>query len=316
MKKSEFILSFVGHLLDAKNQQLSMDKIKEFYPKARSSFFRNISEITNFMMPSGEPLFVKFEEGEKSYIKVNNKFTIKFIPDGEKNIFDLQNLMKVGSLLDHSLIKEVLKELKDIYQINGKSKVLNQKFYHHSRLETHHDLDIYREIVSALLGNNIVNFTYNDKEYFDYKLLSLCQYRDAIYLNAYTGEFHLAGVKTFKLVRFESFEITQGKFTYPSCWDVEKYYQNRDLVDEKRSHAVFRVFRESRKQIREKTFFNKIEVSSNDLYDEYRVSYSNSHELLGQLFVYAQDIEIIEDDELKEAFLEKAQKAIEQNLVS
>ena len=250
MKKSEFILSFVGHLLDAKNQQLSMDKIKEFYPKARSSFFRSISEITNFMMPSGEPLFVKFEEGEKSYIKVNNKFTIKFIPDGEKNIFDLQNLMKVGSLLDHSLIKEVLKELKDIY------------------------------------------------------------------LNAYTGEFHLAGVKTFKLVRFESFEITQGKFTYPSCWDVEKYYQNRDLVDEKRSHAVFRVFRESRKQIREKTFFNKIEVSSNDIYDEYRVSYSNSHELLGQLFVYAQDIEIIEDDELKEAFLEKAQKAIEQNLVS
>ena len=232
MKKSEFILSFVGHLLDAKNQQLSMEKIKDLYPKARSSFFRNISEITNFMMPSGELLFVKFEEGEKSYIKVNNKFTTKFIPDGEKNIFDLQNLMKVGTLLDHSLMKEVLKELKDIYQINGKSKVLSQKFYHHNRLETHHDLEIYREIVSALLSNNIVNFTYNDKEYFDYKLLSLCQYRDAIYLNAYTGDFHLAGVKTFKLVRFDSFESTEEKFIYPSCWDVEKYYQHRDLVDE------------------------------------------------------------------------------------
>lgn len=316
MKKAEFILSFVGHLLEAKNQQLSIEKVKELYPKARSSFFRNISEITNFMMPSGESLFIKFEDGDKTYIKINNKFTTKLIPDGEKNVFDLQNFIKVGSLLDRTLMKEVLSDLKSIYQINGKGKELDQKFFHHSRLETHHDSGLYREIVNALLGNIVIDFIYNDKEYFGYKFLSLCQYRDAIYVNAFKGEFNFNSVKTFKLIRFKSISMTSEKFKYPAKWDVQKYYENRDLVSGKRSKAVFRVFRESRKQIKEKSFFNKVEVKSNDLFDEYRVSYSNPNELLGQLFVYAQDVEIIDCDELKEAFLEKAKKAIEQNVAS
>ena len=40
------------------------------------------------------------------------------------------------------------------------------------------------------------------------------------------------------------------------------------------------------------------------------------HEFLGQLFVYAQDIEIVDDEELTKAFVEKAQTGLLRNVVS
>lgn len=50
-------------------------------------------------------------------------------------------------------------------------------------------------------------------------------------------------------------------------------------------------------------------------YDQYQAKYSNIEEFLGQLFVYAQDIEIIASSKLKEKFQEKAVLAISRNTV-
>lgn len=315
MKKAEFIMTLLGNLIQAKGNKLSIEKVKELFPKARSSYFRNVSELLSFSMPNGEPLLRKIKEDEIEYIAINKSFSKDYIPDGEDNIFNLQALLKIGHLLDNSLVDEALKDIKDIYHINGKAKEINEKFYHLSRLSTVNDRDIYSSLLTALLKNYKVNFEYNSKSYEGYHLLSLCQYRDSLYVLAFEKKYSLSKVKTFKLSRFKAVTILEETFEYPSKWNVEDYFnKSSGIITGTENEAQIRVYRESRKQISERDFFNKALTESNDLYDEYVLSYSSTNEFLGQLFVYAQDIEIIGPSSLKDKFINKANNAIELNI--
>ena len=311
MKKTEFIMTLVGHILQDKKNRISVTKLKELFPKGRSSYFRNISEIISFTMPNGEPLFFKSFDCEIEYLNLNKSFLKDYIPDGEENIFSLSALIKIGHLLDNSLMNSVLHDLKNIYQINGKGKELNEKVFYLSKTVTLNDSDIYRSIINSLIGNKTICFKYNNKSYTDYKLLSLCVYRDALYVLAFKDKFSLDAIKTFKITRFESITSIGDTFEYPSEWDVSNYYNGTSgIIRGEINNSVIRVYRESRKQISEKDFFDKAKIESNDLYDEYKLSYTNEDEFLGQLFVYAQDINIVEPQDLKEKFIEKAKQAL------
>lgn len=311
MKKTEFIMTLFGHLLEAKGNKITMQKVKDLFPKARSSYFRNVSEILNFMMPSGEPLLKKIKEEDQEFLVFNKAFTKEYIPEGEENIFNLQALTKLGQLLDNTQMNESLKDLKDIYQINGRAREINEKFFHLTKLSTISDKLVYKDIVNALLKNNVVNFKYNSKAYLGYHFLSICQYRDSLYVLAFKDSFSLSKVKTFKMNRFESVEILENTFSYPSKWNVEEYFKSSSgIITGQDCVAKIRVYRESRKHIQERSFFNKEQVESNDLFDEYDLVYTSVDEFLGQLFVYAQDVEILSPISLKEAFMEKAEQAL------
>ena len=78
--------------------------------------------------------------------------------------------------------------------------------------------------------------------------------------------------------------------------------------------AEIKIYGYSRELILEKDFFNGKMIGQNQEYDHYEIKYTNVQEFLGQLFVYAQDIEILSPESLQDAFLEKAEKAISKNM--
>ncbi|OUR95737.1 hypothetical protein A9Q84_14645 [Halobacteriovorax marinus] len=314
MKKADFLLTLLGSLLQEKKTRLSIDRAKDLFPKARSSYFRNMKEVLEFTMPGGQPLFRRFTEDEIEFISLNKSFIKEYIPEGEDNIFNLQALMKAGRLMDNSLMKTVLSDIKDFYQINGKAKEINEKFYLLSHLDSLSEDEIYSDLLASLLNNKMINFNYSEKSYEGYSPLSICQHRDALYLLAFKGTFSKDNIKTFKLSRFESVEITDSVFKYPGKWNVENYFENSSgIISGEKNVACIRVYRESRRLIKEKSYFNKTLIENNDLYDEYELVFSSSDEFLGQLFVYAQDIEIVSPTDLKEDFINKAKQALSVN---
>jgi predicted DNA-binding transcriptional regulator YafY len=311
MTKSDFIMTLCGSLIGAKGNRLTLSNVKELFPKARSTYFNNIKKLLEFTMPSGDFLFIKYTESEVEYLGLNKSFTKSYIPEGVDNIYHLEALIKIGRLLDNTLMKGALKDIKDTYQINGKGRELNEKFHLLTRVESNCDQGIYKDLITALIKNLVINFKYNEKSYSDYKPLSICQHRDALYLIAFMGPYKLENIKTFKLTRFKEVTITDLVFNYPAKWNVEKYFEKSSgLITGSTSKAVLRVFKESRLHIKEKSFFNKVLKESTETYDEYDLTYSNTDEFLGQLFTYAQDILILGPPELKEKFIEKAKQAL------
>ena len=65
--------------------------------------------------------------------------------------------------------------------------------------------------------------------------------------------------------------------------------------------------------IEEREFFDKVFLNQTHDYDEYQLTYTHHSEFIGQLFVYAQDIEIIFPESLKLEFINKAIAALELN---
>jgi hypothetical protein len=63
----------------------------------------------------------------------------------------------------------------------------------------------------------------------------------------------------------------------------------------------------------EKEFFKGALVNRDVEFDTYLCIYTNSAEFLGQIFVYAQDVEIVDDEELREEFVEKAMAGLGRN---
>jgi hypothetical protein len=73
------------------------------------------------------------------------------------------------------------------------------------------------------------------------------------------------------------------------------------------------VFGDSRIVFKEKRFFNNTLILSEEHFDTYQLTCTSINEFLGQLFIYAQDIEIVNNEMLRLKFLEKAEQAIVRN---
>ena len=96
------------------------------------------------------------------------------------------------------------------------------------------------------------------------------------------------------------------------CFDYIFVYQSVCLKLNKSIIALFLVIDFSW-YFSEKSFFEADLVQQTDDYDQYQINYSGQEELLGQLFVYAEDIEILSPEHLKDAFFEKANNALVRN---
>ena len=125
-----------------------------------------------------------------------------------------------------------------------------------------------------------------------------------------------ANLRNYKISRVTRVQETTNKFRYPNgaTWNPVEHFKNSSgiIVDTPQS-AIFRVFGHSKNIIAEKNFYNSLLMHSCAEYDEYQCNYTNKEEFVGALFVYGQDIEIIESKALRDFFIEKAQEALSRN---
>lgn len=202
--------------------------------------------------------------------------------------------------------------------IENDIKNLDRKFIYHSTVKAKnaHEKHIVTEIImKALIGNKKLFITYNGQFASIYPL-TLCQYRDELYLFAYKNEIHPDQLRKYKISRIEKTEESNELFRYPlkNKWDPKEYLKNSSgIVVNKVQSAIFRVYGLSRGIIIDKHFMNSTLVTSTSEYDEYECNYTNIEEFVGSLFIYGQDIEIVSDQKLKNFFVEKAQSIISRN---
>lgn len=288
-------------------------KIKEL-ASSRATFYRDIKIIDEALTPFGETFFRKIDDKGREAYTLNRELLKYHLSESVDSIFNLGALIKLGTLLDTTGIEYDLSEVKAMANINGKAKELEKKFYNLSRLQSNHTQDSYKKVINALLKNHILSFTYNQKRYSKVFPLSLVQYRDGLYLIGMKNEINAEAIRLFKMARFNEVTVTKGCFTYPLSWSPEAYFKDSSgIIVGSELKACIRVYGESRLHIREREFFGKELLSHEVEYDEYELTYSKDDELLGQLFVYAQDVEIIAPQELKESFIKKARLAIALN---
>ncbi|MCT4642655.1 MAG: WYL domain-containing protein [Bacteriovoracaceae bacterium] len=242
-----------------------------------------------------------------------------FYPTHLESAYYLEAYQKLGSLLDHKNLQQDIKDLKnEVFNINGKAEKMSRMFYYITRTGSKNDsqdLEHQAIIVQALIENKILNLQYNDKSY---KVLPLCisQYRDSLYLIGYKNKKDVNNIRTFKFKRISDADITMESFEYPKAkdWNPKEFYDSSSgIITGDSQKCTIRVYGNSKKQISEKVFFNSTLSKSTNEYDEYVINYTNSDELLGQIFVYAQDIEIVDCDITRQKFLDKAKEAIFRN---
>jgi predicted DNA-binding transcriptional regulator YafY len=320
MKKSEIILQTVLNILHSPRQQISENELKKLFGKSKSTFYRYVDELTKFELVDGEPALRKIKEDDSFIYTLNKNMFKYFIPEHLETGFYMEAYKKLGSMLENPQFAEDVDYLKkEILQLNGRGEQLERKFYYLSKVssnETKPDCTNQADSVRALIDNQVISLFYNNKKYDPVYPLALCQYRDSLYLIAYKEKEKPENIRKFKLNRIQSIEVLEDKFFYPprDVWNPENYFKDSSgIITDKPVRCEIKVYGHSRGLIAEKDFFGSKLLDSSEHYDRYELCYSNVQEFLGQAFIYAQDIEIVGPDDLRDEFVNKALGAIKRN---
>lgn len=321
MTKTAQFLLVLHHVATSPNRCLPVERLRSLLgdpPKA--TWHRLIKELTE---GTGDvpALLMKTvnQETEGVFYCVNHRGWQAFLDAHEEGRFLLECYRQVGQLLDSDFTNMVF----EIPDINRKHiNRIDRKFLHLVKVKAQKSdssKKILNTIIEALITEKQLELTY-DGGLRTFRPYTLCQHRDELYLMGYRikdgGQLEK---RTYKIGRITSAKVLDRKFPYPSKneWDPMKEYESSSgLVLGPQKKVQVRVYGLSRKVIAEKDFFNGELINRDRDYDTYLMNYTNVHEFLGQLFVYAQDIEIVDDEGLKEAFIEKAQAGLLRNHAS
>ena len=247
---------------------------------------------------------------------VNIRGWQSFIDAHEEGKFLLECYRQIGHLLQSDFTNMVF----DIPDLNKKQiNKIERKFLHLVKVKAHKTNSsklILNSVIEALIREKLLEITY-DGGLRTVRPLTLCQHRDELYLMCYRQKDGMEWEKrTYKLARMSGVKVLDRKFPYPakSEWDPLKEYESSSgLVLGPARKVQIRVYGHSRKILSEKEFFGGELINSDKDFDTYLCTYTNSDEFLGQLFVYAQDVEIVDDSELLKEFIYKAQSALIRN---
>lgn len=318
MTKNEKILEIFAIVLNSPFNKISIDELS-CLAGSKATKYRFINELTSYTLEN-DPLFYKIQEGNRDFLVLNKSILKHYSPEHLDTAFFLEAYMKLGHQLTSYGLKQDIKELKnDVFCLNGESEALSRKFYYLDNVNrsSFSNEFVLSTLITALTTNYKVCVSYKNSEEIELYPLSLIQYRDALYIIFSKDEtFTQDALRTYKLDRIKSISKTDKKFKYPNnkSWNPENLFKNTSgIIFGDQEEAIIKVFENSRKSISEKVFFNKEALKSTHSYDEYKIKYSNIDELLGQLFVYAQDIEIVSPTSLAEEFIIKAEMAISRN---
>ena len=258
----------------------------------------------------------KAPDSEEKFFCVNTNGWQAFIDAHEEGKFLLECYRQVGHLLQ-SDFSDMVFELTDVdRKMVGR---LNRKFLHLVKVQAFKTAQSKKNldaIIHALIGEKMIEITY-DGGLKTVRPLTLCQHRDDLYLMCYRQKDGSEWEKrTYKISRITGIRTLDKKFPYPSKtdWDpLNEYQHSSGLVLGEAKRVQIKVFGHSRKIVAEKEFFNGELINREADFDVYSCVYTNHHEFLGQIFVYAQDVEIVDDETLRAQFVEKAREALYRN---
>lgn len=317
--KTTVIVKIIFEAIKNPRHRLSFDAIKEIVGEASDRSINRYVQLLTSVTFEMDPMFMKIKDGDTKYLQMTDSF-IKATPSEAEIFFMFEIFQKLGHLIRSKKFETELAHIKE-----GEKDALgietlvqyNRKFFYLAPIKeilSNEYINNLDKIMCALLDNRTLEIVYN-KEVRTIKPLTLCQYRDALYLIAYSDRFSKERIRSFRIKRIE--EIILGDvFHYPSpaLWSPEKFFKSSSgIMLEKLESAKIRVFGVSRTIFKDKSFFESKLLEESQSYDLYEMTFSNDDEFIGQLFVYAQDIEIIEPTHLKDEFLKKAHSAIKRN---
>ena len=306
------------HVATSPTRCLTSDRLKSLLGNPpKSTWHRLIKELTEGSADVPALLMeTKDRESGETLYCVNIRGWQSFMDAHEEGKFLLECYRQIGHLLESDFTNMVF-EIPDLdkKQLNR----IERKFLHLVKVKAHTTNSskmILNSVIEALIREKQMELTY-DGGLRVVRPLTLCQHRDELYLMCYRmkdgGEWER---RTYKLSRITGIKVLDRKFPYPSKseWDPSKEYQSSSgLVLSPVRKVQIKVFGDSRKILSEKEFFGGELVNRDAEFDTYLCSYTNSAEFLGQLFVYAQDVEIVDDDFLRNEFIHKAEMAVRRN---
>jgi predicted DNA-binding transcriptional regulator YafY len=344
MNKTERYLLVIWRLANSSNMRLSEDGLKDILGNpSRASFYRMVAELTNGM---GElpPILSKVQDDENSevYYKFHEAGWEQLASAKKEGQFILECYKKLGYLLQSDYTKLVLAGDEDDFEdpsfssfsktnskIKDKTKLkLNQKFIYLSKIQAkpfdERKKEILNHLIKALLLECEISVIYKSlskgiDEIKRVRPLTLCHYRDDLYLlcqKCIDGKWE---DRTYKLSRFTDLRVHEKeKFKYPAIkdWNPEEIFKfTSGIIRGPLQKAILRVFGHSKELLKEKDFYNNKVIKENNEFIEYECTFTSIEEFLGQVFVYAQDVEVIEPKELIDAFMKKAERALKRNEV-
>lgn len=325
INKTEKYISILYFISKAPGHKVSQSKLLELLgPPPRSSGYRLIHELTNGI--GHIPAILQEDNSNTSNAKIyklNSDEWENFVYAGDEGQFFLEAFKKIGKVLNCDYTNMAYN---DVFS-SSKIQHLNRKFIYINKIESklvYNYSETLSQCLKGLVSNKLLKITYSpiaqDSIYERIvEPLTLCQYRDDLYLLTNKVEAGIKLQRNYKINRIKTVEVLSEEFKYPTLnqWNPEKEFKKTSgIIGGKEEKAVFRVYGISKSILKEKVFFNGEIIFSTSEYDQYEAIYSNIYEFLGQLFVYAQDIEIISSDHLREVFYEKAKAALEKNILN
>ena len=341
-KPWEDYLNILSSLLKSPRLELSRAKIFEIIGKSRAQNYKVLKNLLEGTATT-DALLVEIKDSSREAIITKGDLADTQSEDcviyklkcnsweDANNIslegkFFLECYKHVGYLLDSDYSRAQFEDDLDITSIQlGK---LKRKFFYLSKVQAKpfnkNQKDLLECLVKALLNEKKILLHYpisnpvKAKKARSIHPLTLCQYRDDLYLLA--DEEQPDGSlsrKNFKISRIKDITETQDGFRYPSLANRNpdaEYRLSSGLIRSEPKEAHILVHGHFKTLLLEKHFCNaKLLNSSEEEVHEYSFSYTDHNEFIGQLFVYAECVEILSPLELKEQFIEKAHKALALN---
>lgn len=314
--KTDRIILLLQALVKAPLLTLSENKVKTILgDPSRAQWYKLIKELC---VDVGERKAIliekKDEEGNINY-QLNQCDWYLYIEGRQQLEFIMNSYRELGHLFPQFEIEG--------FQTNSKN--LERKFYYLCKNKIRHEKEIkhnlIEKIIKALIGNTKLLIDYkgtNDQKpkTIDIYPLTLTQYRDDLYLIAMKNELKEDNIRAYKISRITKIQELKEKFKFPTStkWNPKAYFEKSSgIITGPLKEAVYRVFGDSKKILKEKQLFDSELAKETKDYDEYKCHYTNVDEFIGLLFIYGQDIEIMSDEKLKIAFKEKAEKIIRRN---
>jgi hypothetical protein len=332
-KKGSQYVQIIREIIQSPSNRIGQKRFEEILGVTRANLHNHRVAMCDgpdaFLTRIKNKNHVKGENDSYYYVLKGSVNDIEGI--SQETQYFLEAYKHMGYLLD-SAIGDV--PLPESEVDDDKVKELQRKFFYLSKVQAksldEHQTEWLKQIVSALLTNKQISLWYpspNDPDAGlrrEVRPLSLCQYRDDLYLLGEEWK-HLEEkwmLRSYKISRIDNFEENTTEFTYPSAskWNPsERYKWTSGLIareDGSYQEAEIRVYGEFRRILQEK-FFMSARPEKNlctDEYDFYVFKYTNHNEFIGQLFTYAECVEIVGPKELKDAFIKKAAAALGKNV--
>jgi hypothetical protein len=320
--KTEKILKVLYYISCAYEHRINTSMLKELLDHpSKANFYKLRDELVNGM---GElpPLLLEEKNPDKNsdpIYKLNSKEWDNFVTASQEGHFYLEAFRKLSSILNSDYTRMHFEDLE------GEAKTftnLDRKFYYVNKVKVKHDEVFSKkvsQIVKALLANNRLKISYTKAgDLFEYERviepLTLCQYRDDLYLLCYKVEGMHKELRNYKINRIKDLTLIDEKFTYPTTtkWNPQREFERNSgiFLSQEQSLATFRVYGFAKHVFSEKNIFDSTLIGQGPDYDEYQCHFGNANEFIGQLFVYADEIEIITPFHIREQFLHKAQSVL------